>query len=552
MRDRRHVLFALLGGALMVLAWPATGSITPLLFVGLVPWMWVAEERWSQVPRKRRTLLVLYPGLLLWNLVTTHWLGNVQEGFATRLLTGVLVQMANAGLMTIPFALARHARMRAGPILGWAAFIVFWTAFERLHHEWDLQWPWLTLGNGLSARADWVQWYAWSGHLGGSVWVLMVNVLVLLTLRSPRSAAVRRSMAAGLLIAVPIAGSLVVHRTYRERGATISAVIVQPNIDPYNEKFGGLGPMEQLDRMLDLAAGQVTDSTRLVVFPETALQEYAGLKIDPKGNLQLKGLWENDLSVSLSVQRIRAWIQDHPGVSILTGMSSARLFGPNEQLTATARQVRGSDRYFDAYNAALLVDEHGAISVYHKSKLVAGVEMLPFEQLLGKLDLLAIDLGGTSGSLAGQEERSVLLADDGHIGVAPVICYESVFGDYVTGYVRNGADLIAIITNDGWWGDTPGYRQHLQYGRLRAIETRRDILRAANTGISCWIDQRGDIHQATDWWVPAAIRAKVHLGRSRTFFVRHGDLVGRSSIGLALIIAALLVVAGVTKRSKAE
>ncbi|MCB9171015.1 MAG: apolipoprotein N-acyltransferase [Flavobacteriales bacterium] len=548
MRDMQHVGWALFGGLLMVLAWPATGGLTPLLFIALVPWIRVAEDRWSHAPRHQRTLLVLYPGLLLWNMLTTHWLGNVQEGPATRFLTGWLVQMANAGLMTIPFVLTRHVRKRWGMAWGWTSFILFWTAFERLHHDWDLQWPWLTLGNGLSAHAEWVQWYAWTGHLGGSVWVLTVNVLVLLALRASRPAASRfRAIAAGLLIALPIGGSLVAHATYKERGPTTEVVIVQPDIDPYSEKFGGLAPMDQLDRMLDLAGGDMTDSTRLVVFPETALQENATLQMGPDGEVHLQGLWENDLGGSQSVGRIREWIQEHPGVAVLTGMSSAYLFGREEPRTITARKVGGTDRHYDAYNAALLVDAHGRLAVYHKSKLVAGVEMLPFEGLIGKLDFLSIDLGGTSGSLAGQRERSVLLADSGRIGVAPVICYESVFGDYVTGYVRNGADLIAIITNDGWWGDTPGYRQHLQYGRLRAIETRRDVVRAANTGISCWIDQRGDIHAPTSWWVPAVIRARVHLDQGTTFFVRHGDLTGRAAVFLSFLLIGVLLALGIRR-----
>src|SRR5207247_2436074 len=111
----------------------------------------------------------------------------------------------------------------------------------------------------------------------------------------------------------------------------------------------------------------------------------------------------------------------------------------------------------------------------------------------------SIDLGGTSGSLGMQKERTVFKTQStinnpqSAIFIAPAICYESIYGDFLSAYIRNGAEFIAVITNDGWWGDTPGYIQHENYARLAAIEFRRDIARSANTGISCFINQKGDI-----------------------------------------------------------
>src|SRR5574343_444659 len=74
-----------------------------------------------------------------------------------------------------------------------------------------------------------------------------------------------------------------------------------------------------------------------------------------------------------------------------------------------------------------------------------------------------------------------------NLKLAPAVCYESVYGDFMAKYIRSGAEVICIITNDGWWGNTPGHRQHLAYAKLRAIETRKQIIRSANTGISCFV-----------------------------------------------------------------
>ncbi|MBL8010716.1 MAG: apolipoprotein N-acyltransferase [Flavobacteriales bacterium] len=541
MRDLTHLCLALLGGVLLTVAWPASGSLSPLLFVGLVPFMLVVELRCPPGgPCARRgTGWIIFAGLALWNLVTTSWLGQVQESWGTRLLLGVGVMLANAGLQLIPFAVGRRVRRRYGRWAGWAAFAGWWMAWEVLHMRWDLQWPWLTLGNGFAARPQWVQWYELTGHLGGSVWVLMTNLLVLRWLLSGGRA--RLAWAPLLVMTLPVLLSWARFITYVERGAPLEVVVVQPNIDPYSEKFGGIDPLVQLAGMLELAEPRMTDSTRLLLLPETALQEPSRVFITEGGELELEGLWENDLEASGSVRSIRAWQKRHPYCAVLAGMSSSRLLDRTER-TVTSRPIGGTDRYFEAANAALYVAPGEPAVAYRKSKLVAGVEQLPFEALLGGLEALSIDMGGTTGSLAQQEERTVFSPADGRYGAAPVICYESVFGDYVADYVRNGADLIAIITNDGWWGDSHGYRQHLTYASLRAIECRRAIARSANTGVSCFVDQRGIIHQPTAWWQEAVIRDTMRLNRARSPFVALGEVLRWASLlaGAAALLAAFL------------
>ncbi|HRN41789.1 MAG TPA: apolipoprotein N-acyltransferase, partial [Vicingus sp.] len=178
--------------------------------------------------------------------------------------------------------------------------------------------------------------------------------------------------------------------------------------------------------------------------------------------------------------------------------------------------------------------------IYHKSKLVLGVEKMPFSSLLSPIEKFAINLGGTTGSYGVEKEAKIF--DNEKTKIAPVICYESIYGEYVTDYVKKGANVIFIITNDGWWEDTPGYKQHLAYGRLRAIETRRSIARSANTGISCFINQRGDVLQATNWWEQDVIAGKINLNNQTTFYTIHGDYIGR----VAAFIGALMLLWNIT------
>ena len=155
------------------------------------------------------------------------------------------------------------------------------------------------------------------------------------------------------------------------------------------------------------------------------------------------------------------------------------------------------------------------------------------------------------GRCIGQEEITLLNVEDiegQQIPIGSAVCYESVYGEYYTDYIRKGAQAMTIITNDAWWGDTPGYRQHLSYASLRAIETRRAIARCANTGISAIILPSGKITQPTPWWEPAAINSQIPLRNDITFFVSHGDITGRLCTFLFILLLMALGVRFVTKR----
>ena len=145
-------------------------------------------------------------------------------------------------------------------------------------------------------------------------------------------------------------------------------------------------------------------------------------------------------------------------------------------------------------------------------------------------------LGGTKWGYGMQEERTCLNHNSLNQKIAPIICYESVFGSFVTGYVKNGAEALFIITNDGWWKNTNGYKQHLYYASLRAIETRRPVARAANTGVSCLIDIRGKRTTESEWWSPATIRGEIIPETRITPYVKYGDFLLKISALTSVIM----------------
>ena len=541
----RILLWSLLSGVLWALAWPAVGGVAPLAFVAWLPLLY-AERLHDARGTTRAFVPYVLPALFLWNAACSWWFFGVSEPLPTKLVSVIAPVVVNTFLMTLPWWLKRIVSRSVGPREAGYGFILFWLAYERLHHAWDLQWPWFSIGNVFANDPAWIQWYSVTGMLGGTLWVLLVNLILDRLVAGRAGLADKRTqrirmVALVCIMVLPMAASQWRYHTHVEEGKPAEVVVVQPNIDPYNEKFGGTDPLEQLDGMLALAASRATEKTVLVVMPETALQE--PVNVDLSGPVpELHGLWENDLGRSRSAQRIRAFQRERPGVAVITGMSSGYLFPRDAELPLTSRALGQSGYYYESYNAAMFLPTTGPIEHYHKSKLVAGVEAMPFQRVLGSLENLALDLGGTTGSLGQQAERSVLRDSTSSLAVIPAICYESVFGEHVAAHVRNGGNLIAIMTNDAWWGDTPGYKQHLSFARIRAIETRRAVARSANTGISCFVDQRGDLHEVTQWWVPDARRSEVHLNDRITFFVRYGDVIGRTAVFFAPFLLLLAIV----------
>lgn len=516
MKPQRLYLFSLLSGALLALSWPAIGW-APLIFIAWVPLLMVEEIvlRDGRPYNNLRLFGHAYLAFLTWNIGATWWIVNASLGGA------LLAFIANSALMAGVFTLFHAARKRIPSARSIWYLPVFWLAFEFLHHDWDLTWPWLTLGNAFAGQYQLIQWYEFTGSLGGSLWVLLINIGIFAfikkwSLREPgfRPLTAVRRLILGLL--APMLLSLVLYYLAEDKGEPVHVAIVQPNVDPYNEKFSD--DWQEVERFLELAATVTDSSTGWLLLPETALVGY---------------LDERHMEEDERIMRIRQFMEAYPRLNILTGAESLRFYLPGEEKSPTARKARRSeDIYYDSYNTALLINR-GPIGVYHKSRLVPGVEQMPFPSIFKFVESWAIDMGGATGTRAIQKERSVFKGNDTTQVVAPSICYESVYGDFMRQYVANGANFIGIITNDGWWGDTPGYRQHLAYARLRAIENRRSIARSANTGVSCFINQRGDISQAQPYWKPAAIKATIRLNTARTVYSFTGDLLGRSAVWLS-------------------
>ncbi len=418
--------------------------------------------------------------------------------------------------MVLPF-LFYHIKNKQNGKENYLILVSFWLAMEMLQFHWDLAFPWLILGNVFSYVPSCVQWYEFTGVMGGTLWILAINIQVFEISQRWTERSIQgnyKVLFNGIFffLLAPLFLSFYLHFNHQKQienplNTFADIILVQPNIDPYSEKFGGMEAADQLRKMLNLAESEMDSQVQFILLPETALQG---------------GLKENNIESEPLVQLLKSFLLAHPNVSILTGMDSYKVFEEKDKRSLTARKINNEPFYYDVYNAALFINNYDSIQIYHKCKLVPGVEKMPYPQIFGFIEKYSIALGGSSGSL-GNEGVSKVFTNYHKIGLAPIICYESVFPEFISSYVKQGAKILCIVTNDGWWGNTPGYQQHFDFGRLRAIETRRFVARAANTGISGFIDDEGVVLKKSTYWNEVVLRMKIPALTQQTFYVEHGD-----------------------------
>jgi apolipoprotein N-acyltransferase len=510
----KNILFAVLSGIFLGISWYE--PFTLFIFIGFVPLFAVTNSIHNSVTKKKALKIwsLSYFTFFTWNVISTWWIYNASiEG-------AVMAIVCNALLMSWVYLIWYKTERRIYGTLKFWLLIPIWLAWEYGHTLWDLSWTWLSIGNSFANLQNIVQWYELTGVSGGSLWVLSVTVLLTKIIIGGEKG-FRSYVKPVVVIVTPILISLLILSARKiEPTKNIKVTVIQPNIDPYDTKFVMDFNTQLAQLNQQLLQCKLDKKAELVVLPETFI---------------IEDIIENDYKQSLDLKNTIALMRSHfPKAAILTGASSIHIFSEGETKTATARKFSNSDQYYDSYNTAVYIDTAGNCSFYHKSKLVPGVERMPFPAFFHYFERFAIELGGTSGSLATQDERTLFSDDIYDIKLAPSICYESVYGDFMGSYCKQGASVIAIITNDGWWGNTPGHKQHLSYAKLRAIESRKQIIRSANTGISCFIDEFGKISQAQPYWEFAVINQTVALNNVKTFFVRFGDVVSYTAVIFAI------------------
>lgn len=535
MKWYKLILLSLISGLLFAFSWYPHG-LPFLVFFALIPMLAISDELLRREGKAGfwKGFIFSYPGFVLWNAVTTYWICycTVPGGLAAIIL--------NAMLQALVFATWHSCRKHISPTWTHPILLIsFWIAFEYLHLNWDLTWPWLNLGNVFAICPQFVQWYSITGAFGGTLWILLCNFLIyyiILSFRKNKKKTLALTISTFLLLLVPMLISGIQYKTFANRidqSTPIKAIVVQPNTDVWTEEFT-MTNVQQMQRILDLLEPHLDMHPDLIVCPESSIPHSVDI-----ASLQTRQAPMSTPTYGF-IPMVDSVIRAYPNLNFILGLSTFDLY--DHKATVTAEQV-GPRHYIDMYNSAVCFNADGYNGHHHKSRLVPGVEALPFPKIFGFLGDVLVNLGGVHSSLGKDTGYRVspIMAGEKTVYVCTAICYESIYGELCAQFVRNGAQLLTVITNDSWWNDSPGHRQHFEMARLRAVETRRYILRSANGGFSGIIDPMGNVLKRTQYNERTALEGTIFAQDHQTFYTKHGDLLAKIALALTAIglVAAL-------------
>lgn len=489
----------LCAGLLMGLSWPPL-SFPFLVFPAFILLFRIIDLCGSA----REAAYWTYPAFLVWNIITTYWL------VMATVAGGIAAILANAAVMTLPVMLQQRAQHHLKR--PWVIALLqsaFWISYEYLHHQWDLAWPWLAIGNAWSNVPVLVQYISATGYLGISFWVVLSCSLLYQYFKFKQKNIGLSAAAVTLLFPLISLLQLTVSAPIEENSegsnSHIEAVVVQPNFDTYDDFGGYEDAFEALDVLLRLSESVRTDSTDLILWPENGIRSTI---YSEKVNSQTADAIKKQMSN----------ISESWNVPIIAGAVYLKYYSQDR---APALSRSGGINPYLYYNAALAFYPDKKYQVYKKHNLVPIVERIPFVHMLHAVDLFGwVDWTRYQGYGKGYEADPFTI---GRTSTPALVCYDSVFPGWVRKYVQQGAGFISIITNDGWWGNTSGHSQHFAYARLRALEFRRWVLRSANNGISGVVAPDGSIKVKTEYWTQAAFKYSIPVKNEMTIYALYGD-----------------------------
>ena len=263
---RKNILLALTSGLLLGLPW-SIASLFFLIFVAWVPLFQLEEETRHQ-ENPYTIFNYSFVSFLLWNILGTWWVSQAQ------LVGAILIMLVNSLLQALVFwSVSRIRTSLRIPLL--FPFLLIWMGYEHFHQSWDLAWPWLNLGNALATAPKLIQWYEFTGVRGGTLWIILTNFAAWKVYDTYRKRGLGSIAPVGagalLLFLVPIFLSYQIYQAFEEKGETVTVALVQPNLDPYTEKFVPEKQAQHLEEFFRIADTICDDKTQYLFGPETII-----------------------------------------------------------------------------------------------------------------------------------------------------------------------------------------------------------------------------------------------------------------------------------------
>lgn len=506
-KERRRMLIAgLMSGVFLGVSFPPFPvPFRYLMFFSLIPYFFVIGKKERLADLNRFTYFTFF----FFNLIALYWVGSwTKEADPFLMLSGAALLFFNPLLFLIPSTLFHFARKTSDLKTAYLLFPIFWVFYEYIYTLTDLRFPWLTLANGATEFNLFIQPADIVGAYGISLLILFANVAFFFAVKEifiTKKYFNKKFITALLIILVPIFYGLVRSVFYVNSKSTIKVGLIQPNLNPWSKWEGG-NLNEQITLYLELSDKAVKEGAGLIVWPESALPVYL-----TAGNYPF------------AEQRIHEFV-DRNNIHLLTGMPDAQFYFDKSKAPEGAKKVLRNNTLYTTYNSILLFKPRSReIQRYGKIKLVPFGERVPFVDQLPFLgDWIKWNVGITSWNVG--TTKTVFALNDS-TKVAGVICIESIYPDFVSEFVKKGAQVIAVVTNDSWYGYSSGPFQHKEISILRAIENRRTVIRAANGGISCIIDPLGKTIESTRLFTKDYLVGNAQLNDKLTFYTRYPFII---------------------------
>lgn len=474
------------------------------LFFAFIPYFFVLEKRTSLLSINQGNYLLVF----ILSIITIYWVGSWQSKADPFLMMGggVLLFFYPVVFMIPSTLYYLSSKVFNGKFILWL-FPIFWVTAEYLLTLTDLKFPWLTLGHGLAKFTSFIQIADIIGAFGLSLVVLYINVFLFKAAKRIKEKSGKYLLQislAGILFLIPVIYGAVKLGDYEQPENTIRVGIIQPDIDPWDKwEAGSLNDL--VDLYFNLSQKCIDQGAELIIWPETALPVYL-----------LSGSYQSIVDTIYYFLRVN-------NVHLMTGMPDIRFYTNKEEAPKNSKYAEAADYYYSTYNAILLfAPDENEIQRYGKMHLVPLGEKTPFvDQIPFLADLLKWGVG-LSGWNTGQD-TTVFKANinSKEVKIGGLVCYESVFPVFVTHFVERGAQFLVVVTNDSWYGNSSGPYQHKEFAALRAVENRRAVVRSANGGISCLIDERGITIEETKMFTRDFLIVDVPLNDEKTFYTNN-------------------------------
>jgi apolipoprotein N-acyltransferase len=530
---RTNFLLALATGIAFGCSFPPF-HLGALACVALVPLLLLIER----LDRFSNQFRFTYFSFFIGSLIALYWVGgftHAKDPFL--MMAGSLLLVAEPVFFCLLIATYIFLRRKFGLKIGLFLLPIVWITFEWLYAVGEFSFPWLTFGNTQTYNLAKIQFAEITGVYGISMWIVIMNVLCFVLLLQQVHPEWKTSLSnnlytAGAIILVYFAPnfySLTISPIplQNDHGHLLTLGIIQPNIDPW-EKWTGdntlLYRWKQVEGYFDQTRALERDSVQIAVWPETAILF-------------------NLPSFSQEYWKFKTAI-DSMNIAVLSGYIDIHYYDKGEAPTGSS-VIPGTNVHYDSYNSILFVQPHrDGFQHYAKMRLVPFAERIPYASDVPFLiEPLRWGVGISNWAIG--KDSTIFSYDSTGTKFLAMVCYESIFPEYVSSYVKRGAEFIIFITNDSWWGNTSGARQHNQYAVLRAVENRRWVVRCANGGISSFIDPYGRMYDKTEMYTKASIVHTIQPLKNLTFYSRHGDFLAR----IAAVITGISFIAGIVIRN---